>query len=63
MATHNPHDVALKNDIAEMMNGWDKIKAAAKMQFPNATPEELKKIISGAMNHALGLNKKSGAKA
>lgn len=41
--------------IAELMNAWNKIETAAKAQFPNATREELYKICSGAMNHAIGL--------
>ena len=45
----------LASDLAEMMAGWSKIEAAAKVQFPNADKEELYKICKGAMNHALGL--------
>lgn len=45
----------LAADLAEMMAGWNKIEAAAKAQFPNATKEELYEITKGAMNHALGL--------
>jgi hypothetical protein len=41
-------------DMAEMMQGWNKIEAAAKKQFPNATKEELFQICKSAMNHALG---------
>jgi hypothetical protein len=42
-------------DIKEMMDGWNKIEAAAKEQFPNAGPEEIFAVTSGAMNHALGI--------
>lgn len=42
-------------DMKEMMDGWDKIMAAAKAQFPGATEEELYQIAKGAMNHALGI--------
>lgn len=42
-------------DLKEMMNGWNKIMAAAKVQFPKATEEELYQIAKGAMNHALGI--------
>jgi hypothetical protein len=41
--------------IKEMMAGWNKIMAQAKKEFPNATEEQLFKIVSSAMNHALGL--------
>ena len=37
----------------EMMAGWNKIEAAAKKQFPNATSEQLYQICKDAMNHAL----------
>jgi hypothetical protein len=40
-------------DLKEMMAAWNTIEAAAKSQFPNATPEELYQIVKGAMNHAL----------
>ena len=39
--------------LKEMMAGWNKIEAAAKIQFPNATSEELYQICKDAMNHAL----------
>ena len=42
-------------DIATMMNGWNKIEAAAKAQFPHAGKDELYQICKGAMNHALGI--------
>lgn len=45
----------LAADIATMMDGWNKIEAAAKAQFPNAEKAELYKICKGAMKHALGL--------
>ncbi len=40
-------------DIAELMADWNKIEAAAKSQFPNASAEELFQITSGAINHAI----------
>ena len=40
-------------DIAELMAAWNKIEAAAKAQFPNATAEEVFQIASGAMSHAI----------
>jgi hypothetical protein len=46
------------SDIAEMMAGWNKIEAAAKVQFPAASKEELFLICKGAMNHALGIKAK-----
>jgi hypothetical protein len=51
----NENKPTLASDLAEMMAGWNKIEAAAKVQFPNADKEELYKICKGAMNHALGL--------
>jgi len=42
-------------DIASLMAGWNKIEAAAKVQFPNASKEELYQICKGAMKHALGI--------
>ena len=41
--------------LKEMMDGWNKIMAAAREQFPTATEEELYQIAKGAMNHALGI--------
>lgn len=41
--------------LKEMMEGWNKIMAAARQQFPNATEEELYQIAKGAMNYALGI--------
>jgi hypothetical protein len=40
-------------DLQELMNGWNKIMAAARQQFPAATEEELFQIAKSAMNHAL----------
>ena len=45
----------LAEDLKEMMEGWNKIEAAAKQQFPNATKAELYEICKGAMNHAIGI--------
>jgi hypothetical protein len=42
-------------DIAEMMQAWNTILAAAREQFPAASDEDLFQIAKGAMNHALGL--------
>jgi len=44
-------------DIKEMMDGWDKIEAKAKANFPKASKEELFKICSSAMNFAIGVSK------
>lgn len=41
--------------IKEAMQGWNTIEAAARKEFPNATPEELYQICKSAMNHALGI--------
>lgn len=42
-------------DLAEMMKNFNLIAEAAKKSFPNATHEELFKIISDAMNKSIGL--------
>lgn len=42
-------------DLREMMAAWDKIMTAARVQFPNATEEQLYQIAHAAMKHALGL--------
>ena len=39
--------------LKEMMAGWNTIEAAARKQFPNASKDELFKICSDAMKHAL----------
>ena len=39
--------------IATLMSGWNKIEAAARIQFPRASKNELYEICKGAMNHAL----------
>jgi hypothetical protein len=44
---------AAANDIAEMMNAWNKIQAAARKQFPKASDEEIYQIAKGAMLHTL----------
>lgn len=41
--------------IAELMRGWNKIEAAAKLRFPGASKEEIYQICKGAMNHALNI--------
>lgn len=45
--------------MKKLMNGWNTIRAAAIRQFPDATPEQIQQITTGAMNHALGLDKKN----
>ena len=44
---------AAAKDIAEMMNAWNKIQAAARKQFPTASEEEIYQIAKGAMWQAL----------
>ena len=41
--------------LKEAMQGWNTIEAAARSEFPNATPEELYQICKSAMNKALGI--------
>lgn len=40
--------------LVEMANAWNQIEAAAKAQFPQATPDEIYQITSSAMNRAVG---------
>ena len=40
-------------DIAELMAAWNKIMAAARAQFQNASEEEIYQITKGAMIRAL----------
>lgn len=40
--------------IKEMLVAWNTIEAAARIQFPNASEEELYQICKSAMKHALG---------
>ena len=44
-----------KDALVEMMAAWNKIEAKAKIEFPNATSEELYQICKSAMNYALGV--------
>lgn len=43
-------------DLLEFMTNWNKIVAAARVQFPGVTEEELYLIVSDAMKHVLRLN-------
>lgn len=40
-------------DMMAMMNAWENIISAAKVQFPNADDEEIFQIASNAMRHTL----------
>ena len=58
-ATPNTYsDEALKNDLVELMNAWTMIEREAKEWFPKASKEEIYKITKGAMDHALGFDKR-----
>ena len=48
----------LKNDLKLLMDGWNKIQDAATNQFPDATKNEIYTLTKGAMEHALGMNRK-----
>lgn len=39
--------------VAEMMAAWNKIEAAARREFPGASPERIYEIAKGAMDHAI----------
>ena len=43
----------LAQDLKTAMDGWNKIEAAAKQQFPKATKEEIYQITKRAMLAAL----------
>lgn len=53
--TMNTANTTAAQDLQEMMNGWNTIMAAAKIEFPAATEEELFQIVSSAMRHAMGM--------
>jgi len=55
MTDMNNAQATIVSDLKEMMNGWNKIMAAAKSQHPNASGEQLFQIAKGAMNYALGI--------
>lgn len=40
-------------DIKTAMDGWEKIEAAAKSEFPNASKEEIYQLTKSAMMKAL----------
>ena len=42
-------------DFKELMDGFNKIEAAAKKQFPLASTEEIYAITSSALNRSLNL--------
>lgn len=44
-------------DFAAMMEGWNKIMTEAKAQFPQASQEELQKIVGDAFRHTIGWDK------
>jgi hypothetical protein len=45
----------LAADLREMLANWNKIEAAARTRYPNASEKEIYRLTSGAMNHSLGL--------
>ena len=47
------------SDLKEMMTAWDKVMAAAKMTFPDATPDERYHIVSRVMARNLKLGKEA----
>lgn len=49
---------ALKEDVAELMRGWNTIEAKARQEFPEADDDTIYRITSMAMNHALGIRSK-----
>lgn len=49
-------NTAAAKDLQEMMDGWNIIFTAVKIEFPNASEEEIFQIASGAMKYALGLD-------
>lgn len=43
--------------LKELMEAWNRVEAAAREFFPNASDEEIFKIVSDKMNESLGLKK------
>ena len=43
----------MAQDIKTAMDGWEKIEAAAKSEFPNASKEEIYQLTKSAMMKAL----------
>ena len=39
--------------IKEMMDVWNRLMAEARVLFPDATPKELFRVVSEAMNRSL----------
>ena len=48
----------LKEDVAELMRGWNTIENKARQEFPGADDDTIYHITSIAMNHTLGINSK-----
>ena len=49
-------NTAAAKDLQEMMDGWNIIFTAVKIEFPNASEEEIFHNASSAMQYALGLD-------
>ena len=47
----NDNDIV--KSIKEMMDVWNRLMAEARIRFPNASPEELFRVVSEAMNRSL----------
>ena len=47
------NDNEIVKSIKEMMDAWNRLMAEARIRFPNASPEELFRVVSEAMNRSL----------
>ena len=47
------NDNEIVKSIKEMMDAWNRLMAEARIRFPNASPEELFRAASEAMNRSL----------
>jgi hypothetical protein len=48
-------DITFAEDVIDMMGGWERITAATRIQFPQATDEERYQIAKRTMAHILAV--------
>lgn len=47
------NNAEIVESIKEMMDAWNRLTAEARAMLPDATPEELFRVVSEAMNRSL----------
>ena len=47
------NNAEIVESIKEMMDAWNRLMAEARAMLPDATPEELFRVVSEAMNRSL----------